>query len=187
MIVPIVLYGQPVLRQKAPNVPDVTAPEVRQLIDDLIDTMRAAHGLGLAAPQIGVSLQAAVVDVAEADDRPSRLWINGKSVELEDYMPLILLNPQVLGIKTKELGGEGCLSIPGVSAEVARSARVKVTTHTLEGKLFSFEADGLLARAIQHEVDHLNGKLFIDLLSKKEREELKEDLDAIRGSAWLPS
>ncbi len=186
MIVPIVLYGQPVLRKKAPDVADPGAEQVRQLVENLVDTMRAAPGIGLAAPQIGVSLQVAVVDVTGTKDSSSRMRVNGAPVKLDAHMPLVLINPRVTGVKTKEVDTEGCLSIPRVAADVPRSARVKVQTRTLEGGVFEFEADGLLARAIQHEVDHLNGKLFIDLLPAEERRELKPLLDVIEGDSWLP-
>jgi peptide deformylase len=188
MIVPIVLYGQPVLREKAPDVTDPTASEVQQLVADLIDTMIAAgHGIGLAATQIGVLSQVAVIDLRGVKDRPSQMWIGDQSTDMEKHMPLVLINPQIKFGKSRELDTEGCLSIPHVWAEVERPEKIKVKTQTLDGKAFAFEANGLLARAIQHEVDHLNGKLFIDLLSKEERDELKPELDAIQGSAWLPT
>lgn len=182
----VVYYDNPVLRQKGAKISSVT-PEVIELANAMLDTMREYHGVGLAAQQIGKALQLAVVDITGITDRESRMWIDGKSVNPEEYMPLALINPVISGTKSKVSGGEGCLSFPGVYGEIPRSQRVKVTTLTLEGAAFQFEAGGLLGRAIQHEVDHLNGKLFIDLMSPETRKENREAIEMLKNGIIPPS
>ncbi|SDU01902.1 peptide deformylase [Verrucomicrobium sp. GAS474] len=178
MILPLVYYPDARLRAKGAPI-KVIDDTLRQLADDMLDTMEKHEGVGLAAQQIGQALQFAVVDVTGIDDRPSTMTIAGKAVNPEDYMPLFLINPVVTGTKAKEPGSEGCLSIPGLRTDVNRSKRVEVKTMTMEGKVLEFEATGLLAVAIQHETDHLHGKLFIDLLSPAERADVKDELDEI--------
>ncbi len=164
MILDIVNYGNPVLRTKGAAVREIT-DEIRQFAQDMLETMRDANGVGLAAQQVGVPLQMTVIDVAGVEDRPSTMQIEGKPVELEQWMPLILLNPALTLGKTKESGTEGCLSFPDITAEISRSESVVARATLLDGTPFEFEATGLLARALQHEVDHLNGILFIDRMN----------------------
>ena len=114
---------------------------------------------------MGRALQLAVIDVAGVDDRPSLLLIDGKEVKIDDWMPLVLLNPVLELGKEKEFGTEGCLSFPEISAEIQRSIVVKVKARLIDGRDVEFEARGVLARAVQHEVDHLNGILFIDRMN----------------------
>lgn len=164
MILPIVIYGDPVLRVKCKPVTDVT-DEVRQLAQDMIETMHHARGVGLAAPQIGIPLQLAVIEVPAEEESVTFLRINGVDTPIAEAMPVIFLNPKIELAKDKAIGEEGCLSIPDLRNEVRRAAEVKVTYQTLDGQTVTMEADGLLARAFQHEIDHLNGILFIDRLS----------------------
>jgi peptide deformylase len=164
MIREIVIYGDPVLRKKGKQIDKVT-DEIRTLAQDMIDTMHEAHGVGLAAQQVGETIQLTVIDVSDAENRPSRMWIDGQEVDPKEQMPLILLNPQLELSRETEIGPEGCLSFPEVTAEISRAERVKVTALDLDGKPVSFEAEGLLSRAVQHETDHLNGILFIDRMS----------------------
>jgi peptide deformylase len=164
MIREIVIYGDPVLRKKGKQIDKVT-DEIRTLAQDMIDTMHEAHGVGLAAQQVGETIQLTVIDVSDAENRPSRMWIDGQEVDPKEHMPLILLNPQLELSRETEIGPEGCLSFPEVTAEISRAERVKVTALDLDGKPVSFEAEGLLSRAVQHETDHLNGILFIDRMS----------------------
>ena len=164
MILTIVKYGNPVLREKGREVKEVDE-KVKQLAADMLETMRAANGVGLAAQQVGVPIQMTVIDVAGIEDRPSAMYIDDKEVRLEDYMPLTLLNPQLKLSKDKEAGTEGCLSFPEISAEISRAAGVRCKARLLEGKEIEFDAAGLLARALQHEVDHLQGILFIDRMN----------------------
>jgi peptide deformylase len=164
MIREIVIYGDPVLRKKGKQIDKVT-DEIRTLAQDMIETMHEAHGVGLAAQQVGETIQLTVIDVSDAENRPSRMWIDGQEVDPKEHMPLILLNPQLELSRETEIGPEGCLSFPEVTAEISRAERVKVTASDLDGKPVSFEAEGLLSRAVQHETDHLNGILFIDRMS----------------------
>ena len=164
MIREIVIFGDPVLRKVGAKI-DVVSGEITRLAADMIDTMRSADGVGLAAQQVGVALQLAVVDVAEVEDRPSLMWIGGKEVDYRGFMPMVLLNPQLELGKEKEPGTEGCLSFPKINAEIQRAVKVRCIAQTIDGAVLDFEAAGFLARALQHEVDHLNGVLFIDRMS----------------------
>lgn len=165
MVLEIVKYGDPVLRAKGKRV-EAVDDAVRQLAADMLETMYAARGLGLAAQQVGVALQLTVIDVAAVQqERPSSITINGQPVDLDQQMPMTLLNPHLELSADREAGSEGCLSFPDMSAEISRSAKVKVRARSLEGEEIVFEATGLLGRALQHEVDHLNGVLFIDRMN----------------------
>jgi peptide deformylase len=187
MIREIVHYDNPVLRAKGKPVPPGPAsPAIRKLVDDLFDTMRAARGVGLAAQQIGEAVQVAVLDVTGLKERPSKMWIKGKPVDPEAHMPIILINPQVKGTKTKITSHEGCLSFPGLTLDIPRATRVTVKSQTLEGKTIEFDAAGLLSRAVLHETDHLHGKLFIDLASAEERKAIREDLEYIKRGEPIP-
>lgn len=165
MVLEIVKYGDPVLRAKGKRV-EAVDDAVRQLAADMLETMYAARGLGLAAQQVGVALQLTVIDVAAVQqERPSSITINGQPVDLDQQMPMTLLNPHLELSADREAGSEGCLSFPDMAAEISRSARVKVRAQSLAGEEIVFEATGLLGRALQHEVDHLNGVLFIDRMN----------------------
>ncbi|MEI6561728.1 MAG: peptide deformylase [Verrucomicrobiota bacterium] len=160
----IVKYGNPVLRTKGARIETITE-EVRQLAAAMIETMNEANGVGLAAQQVGHALQLAIVDVAGVEDRPSVMLVEGQEVNLEDWMPMVLVNPELELGKEKEFGTEGCLSFPEISADIQRSLVVKVRTRLIDGRDVEFEARGFFARALQHEVDHLNGILFIDRMN----------------------
>lgn len=164
MILEIVKYGDPVLRVKGARIGE-PVEELRPLVDDMIDTMREANGVGLAAQQIGKPLQLAVIDVAGVDDRPSTMSISGEEVNLQEYMPLVLINPELEFGAEKDTGIEGCLSFPDITAQIPRSSQIHCKAQRLDGSFIEFDATGLLARALQHEVDHLNGVLFIDRMS----------------------
>src|SRR4051812_1482342 len=164
MIHRIVKFGDPVLRAKGAVIKEVT-PEIKQLAEDMLETMRAAHGVGLAAQQIGKPLQLTVIDVADAEDRPSAMYIDGQEVELKGHMPMVLLNPVLQLSKERDTASEGCLSFPDITADIVRASGVRCQAKLLDGKEIEFEAAGLLARALQHEVDHLNGVLFIDRMN----------------------
>lgn len=164
MILPICQYGDPVLRVRCQPVDEVT-DEIRQLAADMIETMADANGVGLAAPQIGRDLRLAVVDVSHDPECISYLRVDGKDAALEDLMPLVFINPELDLHGDKESREEGCLSIQDVHASVTRPAELRGRFELLDGRVVEIETDGLLARAIQHEVDHLNGILFVDRLS----------------------
>lgn len=185
MILPIVRYGDPVLRKKGAKIDSIT-PEIGRLIGDMLETMQDAQGVGLAAQQIGKALQLAVIDVTGVTKRPSKMWIGGREVDPLDHMPLVLINPVISGTKKKYREGEGCLSFPRIYAELNRSVRVEVEGLNAAGKPVKFEAGGLLGRAVQHEVDHLNGILFIDHLDASERAELKPRLEIIKAGGLPP-
>jgi peptide deformylase len=164
MVLPIVRYPAQVLRVKCRPVQQVTERH-RVLAVDMIETMRAAHGVGLAAPQVAVDEQMAVIDVSHDPDCVSFVRVNGAEVDMPSIMPIVFLNPKLELGKDREAGEEGCLSIPELRAKVKRPESIKVTYETLEGETVVLETDGLLARAFQHEIDHLNGVLFIDRVS----------------------
>jgi peptide deformylase len=162
MILPILQYGDPVLRTKGDRVETID-DRIRELASNMIETMHAAHGVGLAAQQIGEALQLTVLDIsAVEDDRPSTLKLDGTDVDPKTPMPLVLINPEIERRGETEVGVEGCLSFPEITADIERAQSVTVRAQTLEGGTIQIEAGGFLARAIQHEGDHLNGILFID-------------------------
>ena len=185
MIREIVHYDNPVLRAKGKEIGPIT-PEIVAIVADLFDTMRAARGVGLAAQQVGLAIQLAVIDISGVKERPSKMWIKGVPVDPEEHMPLVLINPVVKLTKTKVVGHEGCLSFPGLTVDVTRAQRVSVKTRTMTGGTFEFDAAGLLGRAVQHEVDHLHGRLFIDDLDAAARREIREDLEYIKRGEPIP-
>jgi len=146
-VLKVVKVGDPVLRQPTQPVTRITK-RVSRLIQDMLETMYAVDGVGLAAPQVGVSEKIAVVDTGEG--------------------PIVLINPRIVNGSGEDIDVEGCLSIPGKQAYVKRLAKVKVEALNEKGKPFQIEAEGLLARALQHEIDHLNGVLYIDLVDEKD-------------------
>jgi peptide deformylase len=182
----IVHYDAPVLRARGKPVGPIT-PAIRALVDDLFDTMRHAHGVGLASQQIGEAIQLAVIDVTGIKERPSKMWIKGKPVDPEEHMPLVLIDPVLKPTKTKITSHEGCLSFPGLLLDISRAQRVAVRTRTLDGGTFEFDAGGLLGRAVLHEVDHLHGRLFIDHLDAEQRRGIREDLEYIKRGEPIPT
>lgn len=165
MRLPIRKYGDPILRVKGKRIETVDE-EVRALAENMLETMHAANGVGLAAQQVGHALQLTVLDVSQVEDRPSTLKLNGVVIEdLPAAMPLVLLNPILRLNEETDLGTEGCLSFPDITAEIDRAHSVELEAETLEGEKIQIEASGLLSRALQHEADHLNGILFIDRMS----------------------
>jgi peptide deformylase len=181
MILEVVKYGQPVLRQKGARIEKLT-PEIKQLIDDMFETMNERHGVGLAAQQIGKALQLTVIDVREVKDRPSTLELDGKPAEIDVIMPLVLINPQIKPVGETVKASEGCLSFPEIFGEIPRPESVEVTALDRNFKPIEFRAGGLLARAVQHEVDHLNGILFIDRMDKETKDKLRDELDALQAA-----
>ncbi|HIG83829.1 MAG TPA: peptide deformylase [Verrucomicrobia bacterium] len=164
MIREIVIYGDPVLRKKCDLVKNFSE-DINSLVDDMLETMVSAEGIGLAAPQIGVPMQLAVVDVSHDPECISYLRVDGKDVDLLDMMPLIFVNPELEFDGEKDVMDEGCLSFPEIRGEVTRPYEVKAKVQLINGNTVTIETDGLLSRAIQHETDHLNGVLFIDRMS----------------------
>jgi peptide deformylase len=180
MILEVVKYGHPVLRQKGARIEKVTL-EIKKLIADMFETMHANHGIGLAAQQVGHALQLTVIDVREVKERPSWLELKGEPADVNEFMPLVLINPELKPDGEPVAGGEGCLSFPEIFAEITRSESVSVKALDKKGKPIEFRCGGLLARAVQHETDHLNGILFIDRMTKKTKEELRPDLEELQA------
>lgn len=180
MILEVVPYGHPVLRERGEKIKAVT-PEITQLIADMFETMRDAHGVGLAAQQVGRALQLTVIDVRGVEDRPSTLWLDGNPADVEAFMPLVLINPKVKPAAPPVPGPEGCLSFPEIYADITRPEQVEVTALNAQGEPVSFRAGGLLARAVQHEFDHLQGVLFIDRMPAETKAKLRKDIDALHA------
>ena len=180
MILPIVKYGHPVLRQKGARIPAIT-PEILKLIADMFETMYDAEGIGLAAQQVGQALQLTVLDVRGMKERPSTLELDGKPSDVAAFMPLVLINPELKPVGESVAGPEGCLSFPEIFEDISRPAFVNVTALGAQGEKLQFKAGGLLARAIQHETDHLNGILFIDRMAAADKKALKAELEDLQS------
>ena len=169
MIHPIVKFGNPVLEKKAEMV-TVFDDELRKLIDDMFESMYAARGVGLAAPQIGISRRIAVVDVTFKEDPKARL---------------VLINPEITHSEGRFKQSEGCLSIPDFRENVTRPRAVTVRAQDEQGKIFELTGEELLARALQHETDHLNGKLYISQISALKRDLIKRKIrKLVKAGEW---
>lgn len=149
-------YPDPVLRAKTKRV-EAIDEQIQRLIEDMAETMYAAPGVGLAANQIGVPLQLAVIDISVSEEPQKKRQL------------VVLINPEMVSMEGAVVSEEGCLSVPDFSEKVKRAARVKVRAQDRTGKAFELEAEGLMAKALQHEIDHLNGIVFIDRLSALKR------------------
>lgn len=177
MILPIVHYGHPVLRQKGAEIRSLSK-SIQKLAKDMIETMHAANGVGLAAQQVGQALQLTVLDIT-GTDRPSQLFLGVREITLSSMMPLVLINPQITRKEGEEMGSEGCLSFPEIGGDILRAGTVHVSAIGLDSKPLQFTATGLLSRAIQHELDHLNGILFIDRMAAELRKTLDPEIKSI--------
>lgn len=158
----ILEYPDPRLRTRAEPVKTFDAA-LRQLAADMLETMYAAPGVGLAATQVNVHRRMLVADVSETHDQPQ-----------------VLVNPEILSREGVAVREEGCLSVPGIFDEVERAARIRVKAQDLAGQSFELDAEGLLAVCIQHEIDHLEGKLFVDYLSELKRQRIRKRLEKDR-------
>ena len=179
MILEIVKYGHPVLRSKCQPVVRIDS-KLRELVKNMLDTMYDASGIGLAAPQVNVPMRLFVLDVIQMDERPSTMSMADQPVDLKDWMPMTVINPTLELFKTKKTDTEGCLSFPEVTADIVRPDKVITQCTLIDGKKIEFEASGLLARAIQHETDHLNGILFIDRMKASDKAQYIDHLRAMR-------
>ena len=169
MIYPVVKYGNPVLEKPGEMVTRFD-DELRKLVEDMFESMYAAHGVGLAAPQIGISKRLAVIDVSFKEDPKARL---------------VLVNPEIIRTEGKQRGSEGCLSLPEFREEVTRPMRVTVRAQDASGKHFEASGEELLARALMHETDHLNGKLYISHISALKRDLIKRKVrKLIKQGEW---
>jgi peptide deformylase len=172
-------YGDQILRAKGKRIDEID-DQIRELTANMIETMHAAHGVGLAAQQIGEALQLTVLDISAAEDRPSTLKLDGNDADPKSAMPLVLINPEIELRGETEVGLEGCLSFPEITADIERAQSVIVRAKTLEGGTIQIEAGGFLARAIQHEHDHLNGILFIDRMHSAAKAALSSRLKRLQ-------
>ncbi len=169
MIYPIVKFGDPVLEKAAEPV-TVFDDALRKLVADMFESMYAAHGVGLAAPQIGLSKRLVVIDVTFKEDPNAKL---------------VLVNPEVIHLEGKQRGQEGCLSIPEFREQVTRAKRAVIRAQDAEGKWYEKEGEDLLARAFQHETDHLNGRLYISHISALKRDLMKRKIrKLVRAGEW---
>lgn len=165
----VVKYPEPVLMQQGEKVTDF-GPELQNFVADMFATMYASQGIGLAAPQIGVSRQVTVIDVSFKDDPDAKL---------------VLINPEILETEGRQYEEEGCLSFPDVREKIPRAAWVKVRAQNEKGEFFEVEGEELLARALQHEIDHLHGVLFIDRLSGLKKDLVKRRIrKLIKNGDW---
>lgn len=170
MVLKILKYGEPVLEQPADHVSDFDTPDLKQLIENMFDTMYAAKGVGLAAPQIGISKRVTVIDISVGEDETKRL---------------VLVNPEIVTREGSQVGEEGCLSIPGFREPVIRAHKVTVRAHNEKGEPIELAGEELLARAFQHEIDHLNGKLFINHLSALKRDIIRRKIKKMqKAGEW---
>jgi peptide deformylase len=184
MILEVVKYGTPILRKKGDRIGEVT-PTIKKLISDMFETMYAHKGVGLAAQQVGLALQLTIIDVRGVTDRPSTLELNGQPADVHAFMPLVLINPEIKPVGKPVPGPEGCLSFPEIFAEISRPEVVDVKAMDQNGKQIEFRCGGLLARAVQHETDHLHGILFIDRMTKETKEELRPELEGMQTETKL--
>ncbi|HSM85279.1 MAG TPA: peptide deformylase [Candidatus Limnocylindrales bacterium] len=169
MVYPIVKYGDPVLETPAATVTEFN-DELRTLIDDMFESMYAAHGVGLAAPQIGIGKRIAVIDVTFKEDPNAKL---------------VLVNPEIIKTAGRQRGQEGCLSLPEFREDVTRANVVTVRAQDLEGNWFETTGEGLLARALLHETEHLFGKLYISHISALKRDIMKRKIKKLmRAGEW---
>jgi peptide deformylase len=179
MILPILDYGDPILRVKGKPIENID-DRIRELAANMVETMHAANGVGLAAQQVGEALQLTALDVSLVEDRPSTLKLDSNDVDPKTAMPLVLINPEIELHGEMEVGVEGCLSFPEITADIERAKSVIVRAQTLEGETIEIEASGFLARAIQHEGDHLNGILFIDRMNSAAKAALSSRLKRLQ-------
>jgi peptide deformylase len=170
MIYPIVKYGQPVLEKPSLEVTAFDTPELHKLIDDMFESMYAARGVGLAAPQIGIALRIAVIDIAVGEDPGQKI---------------VLINPQVVDRHGSQTSEEGCLSLPTFREPVTRANKVTVKARDVKGAEIEVVGEELLARALQHETDHLNGTLYINHISPLKRDLIRRKIRKLqKAEEW---
>jgi len=170
MIYPIVKYGDPVLEHEAATVTEFDTPELHQFLDDMFQSMYAAKGVGLAAPQIGFGRKIAVIDTSNGENEADKL---------------VLINPKIVHVEGKQVGEEGCLSIPGFREQVRRAKRVTVRAQNAKGESFEMTGEDLLARAFLHETEHLHGRLYITHISALKRDLIKRKVKKMqRAGEW---
>ena len=178
-------FGDPVLRQSGRKI-EKFDDQLATLSQEMIEVMRESDGIGLAAQQVGIAEQFCVMDVPEHPDYPILCVLDGKALSPSLLMPMSLANPIVSPLPSDEYYyEEGCLSFPGINADVARPEKISVSYQDMDGVAHTLECDGLLARCIQHEVDHLNGVLFIDRMEKETYAEIKKEVQSLKKETKL--
>lgn len=176
MVLEILKYPDARLRKKGVAVPSVT-PELKQLAENMIETMYAENGIGLAAPQVGESIRLLVIDTRPSDDDGNPTQEGLTDLEKQVQQPIVIFNPEIQVAKEKTTYDEGCLSVPGFFETVERAKYVEVKGLDINGQEFTIKTDGLLAICLQHEMDHLEGKLFIDRLSFVKSSRIKKRIE----------
>ncbi|HTW63362.1 MAG TPA: peptide deformylase [Bryobacteraceae bacterium] len=170
MMYSIVLYGEPVLEKQAAAVTEFDTPELHKLIEDMFESMYAAKGVGLAAPQIGIAKRIAVIDLSVAEDPAQKI---------------VLINPEIMRREEFQTGEEGCLSLPGFREQVTRPKSVTVRAQDIKGEWFEKTGEELLARAFCHEIDHLNGRLYISHVSALKRDLIRRKVrKLVKAGEW---
>jgi peptide deformylase len=170
MLYPIVKFGNPVLEREADTVTEFDTPELHKFLDDMFESMYAAKGVGLAAPQIGLSKRIAVIDLSVAEDPRQKL---------------VLINPEIIRREGTQTSEEGCLSIPGFREQVRRAKSVTVRAQNIKGEPFEMTGEDLLARAFAHEIDHLNGRLYITHVSALKRDLIRRKVrKLVKAGEW---
>ena len=170
MVYPIVKLGDPVLEREADDVTEFDTPELHKLLEDMFESMYAAKGVGLAAPQIGIGRKIAVIDVSNNENPADKL---------------VLINPKIMAIEGKQVGEEGCLSIPGFREQVRRARKVTVRAQDAKGVEYEMTGEDLLARAFLHETEHLLGRLYITHISALKRDLMKRKIKKMqRAGDW---
>jgi peptide deformylase len=167
MVYPIVKFGDPVLENEAETVTEFDTPELNRFLEDMFESMYAAKGVGLAAPQIGFSRKIAVIDCSNGEKEEDKL---------------VLINPRIVKVEGRQDGEEGCLSIPGFREQVRRGRRVTIHAQNAKGEEFEMTGEDLLARAFLHETDHLSGKLYITHISALKRDLMKRKIKKMQRS-----
>lgn len=166
----IVLFGEPVLEKQAATVTEFDTPELHKLIEDMFESMYAAKGVGLAAPQIGIAKRIAVIDLSVAEDPQQKI---------------VLINPEIIRKDEFQTGEEGCLSLPGFREQVTRPKSVTVRAQNVKGEWFEMNGEELLARAFCHEIDHLNGRLYISHVSALKRDLIRRKVRKLaKAGEW---
>ena len=169
MVYPITLYGDPVLETPAATVTEFD-DDLKKLVEDMFESMYAAHGVGLAAPQIGIGKRLTVIDVTFKEDPNAKL---------------VLINPEIIHTEGRQRGTEGCLSLPEFREDVTRPMRVTVRAQDVEGNWFEHTGEELLARALMHETEHLQGRLYISHISGLKRDLMKRKIKKLmRAGQW---
>ncbi len=170
MVLKVVKYGDPILEKKCEPITEFDTPELHKLVEDMFETMYSARGVGLAAPQVSVGRRLTVIDITAGEEGGEKI---------------VLINPEIISKEGVVVGEEGCLSIPGFREDVKRAKKVRARAQNVKGEFFEVEGEDMLARAIQHESDHLNGVLFLSYLSPLKRDLIRRKIKKLqKAGEW---